>query len=80
MPENKLMKEFMKRHFPKATYTVLKGLAEPEIVNYLKQQKETPLVILGAYRRGMVSRWFRPSMADVLMKDLKLPLFIAHNK
>ncbi len=80
MPENKLMKEFMKRHFPKATYTVLKGLAEPEIVNYIKQQKETPLVILGAYRRGMVSRWFRPSMADVLMKDLKLPLFIAHNK
>lgn len=80
MPENKLMKEFMKRHFPKATYTVLKGLAEPEIVDYLKKQKETPLVILGAYRRGMVSRWFRASMADVLMKDLKLPLFIAHNK
>lgn len=80
VPENKLMKEFMKRHFPKATFTVLKGLAEPEIVDYLKYQKETPLVILGAYRRGMVSRWFRPSMADVLMKDLRLPLFIAHNK
>jgi len=80
VPENKLMKEFMKRHFPKATFTVLKGLAEPEIVDYLKKQKETPLVILGAYRRGMVSRWFRSSMADVLMKDLRLPLFIAHNK
>lgn len=80
VPENKLMKEFMKRHFPKATFTVLKGLAEPEIVDYLKKQKETPLVISGAYRRGMVSRWFRSSMADVLMKDLRLPLFIAHNK
>lgn len=80
MPENKLMKEFMKRHFPKATYTVLKGLAEQQIVDYLKKQKETPLVILGAYRRGIVSRWFRASMADVLMRDLKLPLFIAHNK
>ena len=80
LPENRLMKEFMKRHFPKATFTVLKGIAEPEIVDYLKKQKELPLVILGAYQRGMVSRWFRASMADTLMKDLKLPLFIAHNK
>jgi nucleotide-binding universal stress UspA family protein len=80
LPENKLMKEFMKRHFPRASFTVLKGLAEIEIVEYLKKQKDSPLVVLGAYRRGMVSRWFRASMADVLMKDLKLPLYIAHNK
>jgi ABC-type dipeptide/oligopeptide/nickel transport system permease component len=58
----------------------LKGIAEPEIVDYLKNQKELPLVILGAYQRGVVSRWLRASMADTLMKDLKLPLFIAHNK
>lgn len=80
LPENTLMKEFMKRHFPDATIVVLKGLAEPVIVEYLKKQKEVPLVVLGAYRRGTVSRWFRASMADVLMKDLKLPLLIAHNK
>lgn len=80
LPDNRLMKEFMKRHFPTALYTVLKGLAETEIVSYLKDQHDNPLVVLGAYRRGMVSRWFRSSMADVLMSDLKLPLFIAHNK
>jgi nucleotide-binding universal stress UspA family protein len=80
LPDNRLMKEFMKRHYPKATYTILKGLAEEMIVNKLKQQKENTLVVLGAYRRGTVSRWFRESMADVLMKEVKLPLFIAHNK
>lgn len=80
VPDNKLMKEFMKRHFPKATYTVLKGDAELEIVNHLKKQKDLSMVILGAYRRSRVSRWFRESMADVLMKEIKLPLFIAHNK
>jgi nucleotide-binding universal stress UspA family protein len=80
LSDNRLMKEFMKRHFPKATYTVLKGLAEIEIVNYLKEQKGSPLLVLGAYRRSTVSRWFRASMADVLMRELKLPLFIAHNK
>jgi K+-sensing histidine kinase KdpD len=80
LPDNRLMKEFMKRHFPNAFYKVMKGYAEDEIVKYLKQQNENTLVVLGAYRRNSVSRWFRESMADILMKELKLPLFIAHNK
>lgn len=80
MPDNKLMKEFMKRHYPEAKYTVMKGWAEDEIVKYLKQHQENAIVVLGAYRRGSVSRWFRESMADTLMKEVKQPLFIAHNK
>jgi len=80
VPDNRLMKEFMKRHFPGAVFTVLKGEAEVEIGDFLKKQKGEPLVVLGAYQRGRVSRWFRESMADVLMSEFKLPLFIAHNK
>ncbi|MFI5129155.1 MAG: universal stress protein [Chitinophagales bacterium] len=80
LPDNKLMREFMKRHFPTAVFTVLKGQAEVEVVDYLKMQKDCPLVILGAYQRGKVSRWFRASMADLLMTFFRLPLFIAHNK
>lgn len=80
VPDNKLIKEFMKRHFNKTSYKVIKGDAEEEIVKYLKNEASNTLVVLGAYRRGMVSRWFRPSMADLLMKEVNLPLFIAHNK
>lgn len=80
IPDARLMKEFMKRHFPEATYTAFKGLAETEILNFLKEQKGNPLIALGAYRRSRVSRWFRASMADVLMKETRFPLFIAHNK
>jgi nucleotide-binding universal stress UspA family protein len=80
VPDNKIMKEFMKRHFPNAIYKVLKGSAESEIIHHLKEQNENVLVVLGAYRRGMVFSWFRASMADALMKELKVPLFIAHNK
>lgn len=32
-----------------------------------------------AYRRRMVSRWFHSSIEDTLMKELNVPLFIAHN-
>lgn|SRR5487761_2159062 len=80
VPDNKLMKEFMKRHFPKADYVVLKGGAESKIVKHLELDKQNALIVAGAYRRGAVSRSFRQSMADVLIKNLKNPLFIAHNK
>lgn len=80
MPDNKLMKEFMKRHHPKAKYTVLKGLAEDEIIKHLKRSHDNSLVVLGVLRRGTVSRWFRENMADILMRELKLPLFVVHDK
>jgi nucleotide-binding universal stress UspA family protein len=80
VPDNRLMKEFMKRHYPRASYKVLKGIPEIEIIDYLEGKEKNMLVVLGAYRRGAVSRWFRPSMADTLLHELKVPLFIAHNK
>jgi len=79
VPDNRLMKEFMKRHFPEAEFTVLKGDAATEILDQLKGKEENLLMVLGAYNRGMVSRWFRPSMADLLMEELNKPLFIAHH-
>ena len=80
LPDNKLMREFIKNHFPKATYTIAQGYAEEQILGYLRNHKENELVVLGAYRRSELSRWFKISMADILMKELDTPLFIAHNK
>jgi nucleotide-binding universal stress UspA family protein len=80
VPDNRLMKEFMKRHYPDAVYTVLKGAPETEIVHYINGQEVNALIVLGAYSRGMISRMFRESMADVLMEELNMPLFITHNK
>ncbi len=80
VPDNRLMKEFMKRHYPGAVFTVLKGQVETEIVTHLKSESTNPLVVLGAYGRGPASRLFRQSMADVLMKELNSSLFIAHIK
>jgi nucleotide-binding universal stress UspA family protein len=78
LPENRLMKEFMKRHFPEVTYNVIKGYAEDEVVKELKSIGSNVLVVLGAYKRGSVSRWFHESLADVILRETKLPLFIAH--
>ncbi|MFL5786417.1 MAG: universal stress protein [Flavisolibacter sp.] len=80
LPDKHLMKEFMRRHYPMAEYVIIKGDPEDKILSYLDRQKKTSLVILGAYKRDRISRWFRPSMADTLASHIKLPLFIAHSK
>ncbi|MRG45333.1 universal stress protein [Chitinophaga sp. SYP-B3965] len=80
LADNHLMREYMKWIFPDTIYKVMQGQPENKIVHHLHLQPANTLVVLGAYQRGMVSRWFRTSMADVLMEKLKLPLFIAHNK
>ncbi|CAL1518885.1 universal stress protein [Chitinophaga sp. MM2321] len=80
LANKQLVMDFIKRHFPHAGYKVMEGVPEEEIVNYLLEQAQGALIVLGAYRRSMVSRWFRESMADVLMERLSAPLFIAHNK
>jgi nucleotide-binding universal stress UspA family protein len=75
-----LMREFLQQHFPQATYKVLTGTPSETILQELRTQPDGTLVVLGAYQRGAVSRWLRESMADFLMRELALPLFIAHNK
>lgn len=79
-PDNVMIKEFVSCHYPNAKYKLLNGNPEVEICDYLKTLPLTTMVVLGAYQRGSVSRWFKPSMADLLIKTTKLPLFIAHNK
>jgi len=78
LPDSKLIKEFTKWHYPTAKFTVLEGLAAIEIIALLQQKTETTLVVLGAYKRGLLSSWFKESLADTLMNELKVPLFIAH--
>ncbi len=78
LKDYKLIKEYLKRHFPKAKFSVLAGEPRKKIAAVLKKEQSSTVAVLGAYQRGVVSRWFRPSMADILLSMVKLPLFIAH--
>lgn len=80
LPNSHLMREFIKRHYPHAEFILVKGDPERVIVNYLQREKTMPMIVLGAYQRSRLSRMFRHSMADLLLKEIKAPLFIAHNK
>ena len=79
LPENELMREFVKRHFSGAQYTIVKGNTEEQVVKHMKVYGENELVVLGAYGRNALSRWFKTSLGDILLRDLNTPLFIAHH-
>jgi nucleotide-binding universal stress UspA family protein len=79
LPDEDLVKEFIACHYPTASYTLLKGNPEEKIVAYLKNRNKHALIVTGAYQRNQVSRWFKSSMADSLMKNIDMPLFIAHH-
>ena len=78
IPEKYLMKEFLKGHFQEASIIELKGLPDAEIASHLSGRPHREWVVLGAYGRGVVSRWLKPSLADMLMQQINTPLFIAH--
>lgn len=80
LPEDILIKEFLKLNYPTANTRHLTGDSDEKIPSYIKNIPENSLVVLGAYERGPLSRWFRTSMADRLLKEVKKPLFIAHCK
>ena len=78
VPDSPLMQEWMQQHYAVVKYKLLEGDARQEIVSHLKRKVKQPLVVLGAYERGAVSRWLKKSMADVLLKNIAVPIFIAH--
>lgn len=78
IPGHLLIRDFIDLHFSSSIFNLLNGKAEEKILAYLAETNADKLIVLGAYRRSRFSRWFKPSLADSLMKELELPLFIAH--
>lgn len=71
------MKEWLKSHYENVDFVLLKGEASDELFGYLLNKKGM-IVVMGAYGRGVVSRFFKPSHARLVVKTINLPIFIAH--
>ncbi|HEY6899215.1 MAG TPA: universal stress protein [Puia sp.] len=77
LEEQYKIKEWFSAHYEDVEYVVLAGEASDELFFYLLDKKDA-IVVLGAYGRGMLSRFFKPSQAGILLKTVNLPIFIAH--
>lgn len=77
IPKNRDLKDLAGLHFRNISYEVLNGDPETEIKKHLRKHPET-IVVMGAYGRSTWSRMFHTSLSNKLLKDVKVPLFIAH--
>jgi nucleotide-binding universal stress UspA family protein len=71
------MKEWLSAHYLDVAFTLLKGDPSDELFGYLLERKNA-IVVLGAYGRGILSRFLKPSHASLLLRTINLPIFIAH--
>jgi nucleotide-binding universal stress UspA family protein len=72
------MKEWLRAHFDTLHFDVRHGGgASDQLFAYLIERKNA-IVVMGAYGRNEVSNFFRPSHANLLVKTVNLPIFIAH--
>lgn len=77
LPDNKLMKELIKKHYENVEYTVLTGPARETILTTLKAESPSMIVVTGAYKRSGLSMLLNKSLANNLIAEIKAPIFIA---
>jgi nucleotide-binding universal stress UspA family protein len=71
--------ELLQIHYPGIEFQLLQGRAEDELFGYLLEKKNV-FVVMGAFERNMLSRLFRHSTAELIIKTINVPVFIAHHK
>ncbi|HTS44836.1 MAG TPA: universal stress protein [Puia sp.] len=76
--EGEKIEELLRAHYSQVSFQHLAGNAKDELFSYLLG-KEKIFVVIGAYGRSVVSSLFRQSTADLVVKTINLPIFIAHN-
>jgi nucleotide-binding universal stress UspA family protein len=76
-PNKYNIREWMQNHYSAIGFQVLQGDTEDKLFDYLFKRKNVFLV-MGAYGRSAVSRFFKHSHADLLIKTITQPIFIAH--
>lgn len=76
-PDNKLIKEWMNNHFPQADFTLEKG-KDYDIPALLSNNDTNSLIVAGSYHRSRLSMWVHKSLADLLIRDAAVPIFISH--
>jgi nucleotide-binding universal stress UspA family protein len=69
--------ELLEPHFSSVEFAVLTGKPADEIFGYLLEKKKA-IVVMGAYSHKILSGMFGHSTAELILKAVNLPVFIAH--
>jgi hypothetical protein len=71
------MQEWLECHYSAIQWEELPGEADTALLGYLLKKKKV-FIVFGAYSRSVISRFFRHSHAEKVIKTVTQPIFIAH--
>lgn len=78
-PNEHLLKELLKRKYKVVLQSIIKSSnTDDAFVNHMRTENKNCMLVLGAYQRSSFSRWLYQSIADTLIYELDIPLFISH--
>jgi nucleotide-binding universal stress UspA family protein len=77
--EKDRVRELLQMHYSSIGFQLLHGNAANELFGYLLGKKNV-FVVMGAFGRSMLSGFFKHSTAELVVKTINLPVFIAHHK
>lgn len=72
-----LVKEWINLQYSNVGIEVLKGDVKFELPRFINQHKNA-LVVMGSFGRSLLSRFFKESLANVVLAKTKTSLFITH--
>lgn len=70
--------DWLKMHYSGIGFELMHGNISTALLNELLG-KQNVFVVMGAFGRNMLSRFFKHSTAELLIKTINLPVFIAHH-
>ena len=76
--KDKRMMDWLRTHYRSAYYHSLNGDVDEVLFTFLFMKRNI-FVVMGAYGRPLISQLFKKSAADVLIRNIDLPLFITHH-
>jgi hypothetical protein len=71
------LREWLQNRYSAIGFEALKGETDDKLFDYMLTRKNS-FIVMGAYGRNALSRFFKPSHADHLIKTIAPPIFIAH--
>lgn len=78
-PHQHLLKELLKRKYTTVLQSIIKSSnTDNAIITHMQTENKNCMLVLGAYQRSAFSRWLYQSIADALISELDIPLFVAH--
>ena len=69
---------WLKNHYTDLHFIALKGETDTALFDFLLRRKNIFLV-MGAYGRGNISQFLKHSRAELIIKTITQPIFVAHH-